>query len=164
MKKQSKSSIFCDISLCSRFKYFLPTSWLCLAWPTLESWRSGRMFLRNVGWVLPGYAALYPRRQNSSWLPLWELQILRRNYWWRFCFAIVICIYIYIYIYIYAPFRFSLDWKENINFLMLINYLVAQSYYYYNYYNLQISILFWVVAFTVGWLAYSEAYIQKNGF
>jgi hypothetical protein len=36
----------------------------------------GDMFLRNVGWLLRDYTALYPRRQYSSKPPLWELQTL----------------------------------------------------------------------------------------
>jgi hypothetical protein len=34
------------------------------------------MFLQKVGWLSTDYIALYPRRQDSSWPPLWEPQIL----------------------------------------------------------------------------------------
>jgi hypothetical protein len=37
----------------------------------------GDMFLRNVDWLSTDYMVLYPRRQNSSKLPLWEPQILQ---------------------------------------------------------------------------------------
>jgi hypothetical protein len=34
------------------------------------------MLLRNFGWLSAHYTAVYPRRQNSSYPPLWEPQIL----------------------------------------------------------------------------------------
>jgi hypothetical protein len=37
----------------------------------------GDMFLRNVGWISMDLTALYPRRQKSSRLPLWEFHILQ---------------------------------------------------------------------------------------
>jgi hypothetical protein len=42
-----------------------------------ENW--GGMSLRNVSWCSMDYAVLYPRRQNSSYPPLWEPQILYRQ-------------------------------------------------------------------------------------
>jgi hypothetical protein len=37
----------------------------------------GSKDLRNVGKLLPGYTVLQPRRQPSSYSPLWKLQILQ---------------------------------------------------------------------------------------
>jgi hypothetical protein len=39
-----------------------------------EDW--GVMFIRNVGWLLTYYTALYLIRQNYRWPPVWEPQIL----------------------------------------------------------------------------------------
>jgi hypothetical protein len=66
-----KSSIFWTITLYSPLKanqILQSTSFhvgfllLLFSYPQDE----GDMFLRNVGWILTGYMALYPRRQNSS--------------------------------------------------------------------------------------------------
>jgi hypothetical protein len=39
------------------------------------------MFPQNVGWLFSHYAALHPKRENSSEPPLWELQIRLFCYW-----------------------------------------------------------------------------------
>jgi hypothetical protein len=35
----------------------------------------GTVFLRKIYWLSRDYSALYPRRQNYAWVPLWEPQI-----------------------------------------------------------------------------------------
>jgi hypothetical protein len=37
------------------------------------------MFLRNVGSLWTDNMALYPKRKNSSQLPLWERQVLAKH-------------------------------------------------------------------------------------
>jgi hypothetical protein len=42
----------------------------------------GEIFLQNVGWLSTDYTALYPRRQKSSWTPLWEPKPLHISRWY----------------------------------------------------------------------------------
>jgi hypothetical protein len=65
-RKQKKKTT--HISLCLHAGFLI-----CLFF---EPEDEGDMFLRKVGWLATGSTALYPRRQNSSILALWELQIL----------------------------------------------------------------------------------------
>lgn len=66
-----KSFIFWHITQCP---VLLPVAFLF--WSLFNPEDEGEMILPHIGWLSPEYKDLYPTRQNSPKLSLWEPQIL----------------------------------------------------------------------------------------
>jgi hypothetical protein len=57
----------------------------------------GSKDLWNVGKLLPDYTALQPRRQQSSYSPPWEPQILLwLTYWYTVFVSLIICVSLFV--------------------------------------------------------------------
>jgi hypothetical protein len=82
IQKQARNKLKSELHDC-----LLSASWLLGLFSYPEN--GGHSFLRNVGCLSTVYKALYPRRENSPLLPLWEPQILHcyyeicRSHWTR---------------------------------------------------------------------------------